>query len=180
MQDLMEGWREYESQLLLEQEFQKDIDLFVEQLSRLDESKVLDAFKERSKATLIKYSKFKKAALESLLKKGIDQLHNLAASKMPVEWKDCKKLGFSGKYSCRRRAMALVDKLKRPENLAVAVSLISILISAFTGDAFDLVSHALEAFAVAKSITDVYEVISGLQDAGDFVAKAEKAGAIKL
>ena len=174
MQGLMEGWRDYESQLLLEQEFQKDIDLFVEQLSRLDESKVLDAFKERSKAILSKYSKVKKTALESLLKKGIDQLQNLAASKMPVEWKDCKKLGFSGKYSCRKRAMALINKLKRPENLTVAVSLVSILIAAFTGDAFDLVSQALEAFAVTEDVIEVYQTIGDIQDARDLVAKAEK------
>jgi len=70
--------------------------------------------------------------------------------------------------------MALINKLKRPENLAVAVSLISILIAAFTGDAFDLVSQALEAFAVTKSVIDVYQTVGDIQDARDLVAKARK------
>ena len=174
MKVLLENWRLYESQVLTERLFLEEIDLFTEELSQLEEAKVLDAFKDRSKKLFAKYSQAKKAAIEPLLKKGIKQLRKLAATKMPTEWSECAKLGFSGKYSCRKRLMKFIERLERPENLAVGVAHVSLLISALVGNYFEAVATLLGAFGVSGSIIQAYEVVSGIKDFKEISSQVKK------
>ena len=157
MKALLENWRLYESQVLTERLFLEEIDLFTEQLSQLEEAKVLDGFKDKSKELFAKYSQAKKAAIEPLLKKGIKQLRKLAETKMPTE-----------------RLMKFIEKLERPENLAVGVTLTSLLISALVGNYFEVVATLLGAFGVSGSIIQAYEVISGIKDFKEISSQAKK------
>ena len=157
MKILLENWRLYESQVLTEHLFLEEIDLFTEQLSQLEEAKVLDDFKDKSKELFAKYSQAKKAAIEPLLKKGIKQLRKLAATKMPTE-----------------RLMKFIEKLERPENLAIGVTLTSLLITALVGNYFEVVATLLGAFGVSGSIIQAYEVISGIKDFKEISSQAKK------
>ena len=157
MKILLENWRLYESQVLTERLFLEEIDLFTEQLSQLEEAKVLDGFKDKSKDLFGKYSQAKKAAIEPLLKKGIKQLRKLAETKMPTE-----------------RLMKFIEKLERPENLAIGVTLTSLLISALVGNYFEVVATLLGAFGVSGSIIQAYEVISGIKDFKEISSQAKK------
>lgn len=157
MKVLLENWRLYESQVLTERLFLEEIDLFTEQLSQLEEAKVLDGFKDKSKELFAKYSQAKKAAIEPLLKKGIKQLRKLAETKMPTE-----------------RLMKFIEKLERPENLAIGVTLTSLLISALVGNYFEVVATLLGAFGVSGSIIQAYEVISGIKDFKEISSQAKK------
>jgi len=157
MKILLENWRLYESQVLTERLFLEEIDLFTEQLSQLEEAKVLDGFKDKSKELFAKYSQAKKAAIEPLLKKGIKQLRKLAETKMPTE-----------------RLMKFIEKLERPENLAIGVTLTSLLISALVGNYFEVVATLLGAFGVSGSIIQAYEVISGIKDFKEISSQAKK------
>ena len=157
MKVLLENWRLYESQVLTERLFLEEIDLFTEQLSQLEEAKVLDGFKDKSKELFSKYSQAKKAAIEPLLRKGIEQLRKLAETKMPTE-----------------RLMKFIEKLERPENLAIGVTLTSLLISALVGNYFEVVATLLGAFGVSGSIIQAYEVISGIKDFKEISSQAKK------
>ena len=157
MKILLENWRLYESQVLTERLFLEEIDLFTEQLSQLEEAKVLDGFKDKSKELFAKYSQAKKAAIEPLLKKGIKQLRKLAETKMPTE-----------------RLMKFIEKLERPENLAIGVTLTSLLISALVGNYFEVVATLLGAFGVSGSIIQAYEVVSGIKDFKEISSQAKK------
>ena len=157
MKVLLENWRLYESQVLTERLFLEEIDLFTEQLSQLEEAKVLDGFKDKSKELFAKYSQAKKAAIEPLLKKGIKQLRKLAETKMPTE-----------------RLMKFIEKLERPENLAIGVTLTSLLISALVGNYFEVVATLLGAFGVSGSIIQAYEVISGIKDFKEISSQVKK------
>ena len=157
MKVLLENWRLYESQVLTERLFLEEIDLFTEQLSQLEEAKVLDGFKDKSKELFAKYSQAKKAAIEPLLKKGIKQLRKLAETKMPTE-----------------RLMKFIEKLERPENLAIGVTLTSLLISALVGNYFEVVATLLGAFGVSGSIIQAYEVVSGIKDFKEISSQVKK------
>ena len=157
MKVLLENWRLYESQVLTERLFLEEIDLFTEELSQLEEAKVLDGFKDKSKELFAKYSQAKKAAIEPLLKKGIKQLRKLAETKMPTE-----------------RLMKFIEKLERPENLAIGVTLTSLLISALVGNYFEVVATLLGAFGVSGSIIQAYEVVSGIKDFKEISSQAKK------
>ena len=160
---------------MLERQFHEDIELFLEDLATLEESKIIDAVKARAQKLIGKYREVKQAALEPLVKKGLDKLSNLAAKTMPVEWEECKKLGFSGNTSCRKRAMNLFSsKLQNPKNLVVAVSIISLLISLFTGEYFGVIDQVFQALEAQETLVAAYETISGIQDIAKLIGQAKQ------
>ena len=76
--------------------------------------------------------------------------------------------------SLKERAPALIskiknilEKLKEESNMAVAVSIVSIIIGLMTGEAFDVLSTVLDVLGASSDILAAYETIANLTDSAD-------------
>jgi len=74
----------------------------------------------------------------------------------------------------------VIQKLREPENMKIAVSIVSIIAGLLAGDAFSILDQVLQIVEASDNIVTAYETISAIQDNADIAAAVTKAGALKL
>ena len=174
MKVIMENWR---SNLLLEQEvlsihkelleqFTNEIKIIRESSSDLNEvlSKVAD-FAKRAYNT---YRDIKKNAIEAVLTKSIDSA--IKVLDFLEEKLNQDKPGLINKIK------SFLEKLKQESNMAIAVSIVSILIGLLSGEAFDAVESVLDILGASEDILNAYQMISQISDSVDVKNVVNKAG----
>jgi cysteinyl-tRNA synthetase len=174
MKVIMENWR---SNLLLEQEalsiheelleqFTNEIKIIRESSNDLNEvlSKVAD-FAKRAYNT---YSDIKKNAIESVLTKAIDSA--IKVLDFLEEKLNQERPGLINNIK------SFLEKLKQESNMAIAVSIVSILIGLLTGEAFDAVESVLNILGASEDILNAYEAISQISDTVDVKNVVDKTG----
>ena len=174
MKVIMENWR---SNLLLEQEalsiherlieeFTNEIKIIRESSNNLNEvlSKVAD-FAKRAYNT---YSDIKKNAIVAVLTKAIDSA--IKVLDFLEEKLNQEKPGLINKIK------SFLEKLKQESNMAIAVSIISILIGLLSGEAFDAVEEVLNILGASEDILNAYQAISQISDSVDVKNVVNKAG----
>ena len=174
MKVIMENWRH---SILLEQQLielhEQLVNEFVLELKQIQEStddlnEVFAKVADFAKNAYNTYKDIKNNAIQAVLTKAID-----SALKVLDLIED----------SLRERAPALIskiknilEKLKEESNMAIAVSIVSIIIGLMTGEAFDVLSTVLDVLGASSDILTAYETIANLTDSADIGRVANKAG----
>ena len=174
MKTIMENWR---SNLLLEQEalsiHEKLIEEFTNEIKIIRESsndlnEVLSKVADFAKRAYNTYSDIKKNAIEAVLTKAIDSA--IKVLDFLEEKLNQEKPGLINKIK------SFLEKLKQESNMAIAVSIVSILIGLLSGEAFDAVESVLDILGASEDILNAYEMISKISDSVDVKNVVDKAG----
>lgn len=174
MKTIMENWR---SNLLLEQEalsiHEKLIEEFTNEIKIIRESsndlnEVLSKVADFAKRAYNTYSDIKKNAIEYVLTKSIDSA--IKVLDFLEEKLNQEKPGLINKIK------SFLEKLKQESNMAIAVSIVSILIGLLSGYAFDAVENVLNILGASEDILNAYQIISKINDSVDIKSVVDKAG----
>ena len=174
MKVIMENWR---SNLLLEQEalsiHERLIEEFVNEIKIIRESsddlnEVLSKVADFAKKAYNTYSDIKKNAIEAVLTKAIDSA--IKVLDFLEEKLNQEKPGLINKIK------SFLEKLKEESNMAIAVSIVSILIGLLSGEAFDVVENVLDILGASEDIINAYQVISKINDSVDVKDVVNKVG----
>jgi len=174
MKVIMENWR---SNLLLEQEalsiHERLIEEFINEIKIIRESsddlnEVLSKVADFAKKAYNTYSDIKKNAIEAVLTKAIDSA--IKVLDFLEEKLNQDKPGLINKIK------SFLEKLKQESNMAIAVSIVSILIGLLSGEAFDAVESVLDILGASEDILNAYQMISQISDSVDVKNVVNKAG----
>ena len=174
MKTIMENWRH---SVLLEQQaiqlHEQLVNEFVLELKQIQEStddlnEVFAKVADFAKKAYSTYKDIKNNTIQAVLTKAID-----SALKVLDLLED----------SLRERAPALIskiknilEKLKEESNMAIAVSIVSIIVGLMTGEAFDVLSTVLDVLDASGDILTAYETISKLTDSVEVGRVVNKTG----
>jgi hypothetical protein len=169
MKLIMENWKANileENNVLsiheqLVQEFVNEIKTLNEEKAEMNE--ILAKIGDFAKRTYRTYSNMKKGAIKKVLEASI----NKALSLVPIIKRANSTVGS--------KIERVLNMLKQEQNIAVAISIISIIIGLATGEAFDLIEEVLNVIEAAPNIINAYETISNMKDTGKFAKATGKA-----
>lgn len=178
MKLIMENWN---NSRLAEQyavDFYNEIlENIINNVKLLSEEKIeLKEFMEKvatfAKNTLSAVKELKDSAIEKVLDTALSSLEALL-KKLEEKLKQ-KAPDLIGKI---RNA---ITKLREPENMKVAVSIVSIIAGLLAGDAFSVLDQVMQVIEAGDNIVAAYETIASIQDTADMAAAVTKTGALKL
>ena len=174
MKVIMENWRH---SVLLEQQLvelhEQLVDEFVLELKQIQEStddlnEVFAKVADFAKSAYNTYKDIKSSTIQAVLTKAIDSA--------------LKALDLI-ENSLNERAPELIskirnilEKLKEESNMAIAVSIVSIIVGLMTGEAFGALDTVLNIVGASDDILTAYETISDLTDTADSGRAISKSG----
>lgn len=174
MKLIMENWR---GSVLQEQHaielHEQLVNEFVLDLKQIQESsndlnEVLSKVSEFAKKAYNTYKDIKNNTIQAVLTKAID-----SAMKVLNLIEDNMKEKAPALIS---KIKSVLEKLKEESNMAIAVSVVSILIGLMTGEAFDVLGTVLDILDASDNIMAAYETISKITDSADVKRIVNKAG----
>lgn len=174
MKLIMENWR---GSILQEQHaielHEQLVNEFVLDLKQIQESsndlnEVLSKVSEFAKKAYNTYKDIKNNTIQAVLTKAID-----SAMKVLNLIEDNMKEKAPALIS---KIKSVLEKLKEESNMAIAVSVVSILIGLMTGEAFDVLGTVLDILDASDNIMAAYETISKITDSADVKRIVNKAG----
>jgi hypothetical protein len=174
MKLIMENWR---GSILQEQHaielHEQLINEFVLDLKQIQESsndinEVLSKVSEFAKKAYNTYKDIKNNTIQAVLTKAID-----SAMKVLNLIEDSMKEKAPALIS---KIKSVLEKLKEESNMAIAVSVVSVLIGLMTGEAFDVLGTVLDILDASDNIMAAYETISKITDSADVKRIVNKAG----
>ena len=178
MKVIMENWNS--SRLVEEhaiQVYNQRVQEIIEEVSILNEQQVelnefMDKVSSFAKKTLTAVKDLKDSAIEKVLDTALASLDALL-KKLEEKLKQ-KAPQLIGKIR------NVIMKLRDPENMKIAVSIVSIIAGLLAGDAFSVLDQVLQIVEAGDNILAAYETISNIQDTADMAAAVTKTGALKL
>ena len=174
MKLIMENWR---GSILQEQHaielHEQLVNEFVLDLKQIQESsndlnEVLSKVSEFAKKAYNTYKDIKNNTIQAVLTKAID-----SAMKVLNLIEDNMKEKAPALIS---KIKSVLEKLKEESNMAIAVSIVSVLIGLMTGEAFDVLGTVLDILDASDNIMAAYETISKITDSADVKRIVNKAG----
>ncbi len=174
MKLIMENWR---GSVLQEQQaielHEQLVSEFVLDLKQIQESsndlnEVLSKVSEFAKKAYNTYKDIKNNTIQAVLTKAID-----SAMKVLNLIEDNMKEKAPALIS---KIKSVLEKLKEESNMAIAVSVVSVLIGLMTGEAFDVLGTVLDILDASDNIMAAYETISKITDSADVKRIVNKAG----
>ena len=149
----------------------------IEEVKLLNEEKIeLKEFMTKvasfAKSTLTAVKDLKDSAIEKVLQTALSGLDSLL--KQLEEKLKQKAPNLIGKIR------NVIQKLKEPENIKIAISIVSIIAGLLVGDAFSVLDQVLQIVEAGDNILAAYETISNIQDNADIAAAVTKTGSLKL
>ena len=174
MKLIMENWR---GSILQEQHaielHEQLVNEFVLDLKQIQESsndlnEVLSKVSEFAKKAYNTYKDIKNNTKQAVLTKAID-----SAMKVLNLIEDNMKEKAPALIS---KIKSVLEKLKEESNMAIAVSIVSVLIGLMTGEAFDVLGTVLDILDASDNIMAAYETISKITDSADVKRIVNKAG----
>ena len=178
MKLIMESWNN--SSVVQEhaiEVYNECVQKIIEEVKLLNEQKVeLKEFMTKvasfATSTLAAVKELKDSAIEKVLATALSGLDSLL-KKLEEKLKE-KAPNLIAKIR------NVIQKLKEPENMKIAVSIVSIIAGLLAGDAFSVLDQVLEIVEAGDNIVAAYEAISNIQDNADIAAAVTKAGTLKL
>jgi hypothetical protein len=178
MKLIMENWN---NSVVIEQAaidvYNECVRKIVEEVRLLHEEKIeLKEFMSKvsgfAKSTLAAVKELKDSAIKKVLDTALSSLDELL-KKIEDKLKEKAPELIS-------KVRNVINKLKEPENIKIAVSIISIIAGLLVGDAFSVLDQVLQIVEASDNILTAYETISAIQDTADMGAAVTKTGALKI
>jgi len=157
MKIIMENWRKNINEQKVHTIYENLIEGFVNEIKSLKEEKaeineILSSIKNFASKAYNTYKDIKSGAIKTVLLAAIDsalKLLDIVDDKMPK---------IAGKLK------SILAKLKKAENMTIAVSIISIIVGLMTGEAFDVLGKILDVVGSAPNLIIAYEKIQAISD----------------
>ncbi len=157
MKIIMENWRKNLNEQKAHIIYESLIEDFVNEIKSLREEKaeineILSSIKNFASKAYNTYKDIKSGAIKTVLLTAIDsalKLLDIVDDKMPK---------IAGKLK------SILVKLKKTENMTIAVSIISIIVGLMTGEAFDVLGKILDVVGSAPNLIIAYEKIQAISD----------------
>ena len=178
MKFIMENWNNsYLAEQYAVDFYNEILENIINNVKLLNEEKIeLKEFMAKvatfAKSTLDAVKELKDSAIEKVLDTALSSLDQLL-KKLEEKLKQ-KAPELIGKIR------SVITKLRDPENMKVAVSIVSIIAGLLAGDAFSVLDQVLQVIEAGDNILAAYETISNIQDTADMAAAVTKTGALKL
>ena len=178
MKFIMENWNNsYLSEQYVVDFYNEILENIINNVKLLNEEKIeLKEFMAKvatfAKSTLDAVKELKDSAIEKVLDTALSSLDQLL-KKLEEKLRQ-KAPELIGKIR------SVITKLRDPENMKVAVSIVSIIAGLLAGDAFSVLDQVLQVIEAGDNILSAYETISSIQDTADMAAAVTKTGALKL
>ena len=163
----MEAWRKKLNEEKVHMIYENLIEEFVNEINSLKEEKaeineILSSVKGFANKAYNTYKTIKSGAIKAVLDKAIDsalKLLDAFESKIPK---------IAGKLK------TVLNKLKKSENMTIAVSIVSIIVGLMTGEAIDALGDVLNIIGSSSNTVMAFEAIQKLGDSikiGQVVSK---------
>ena len=168
MKMIMENWRKNLNEQKAHIVYESLIEDFVNEIKSLKEEKaeineILSSIKNFASKAYNTYKDIKSGAIKAVLLTAINsalKLLDIVEDKMP------KIVG---------KLKSILAKLKKAENMTIAVSIVSIIVGLMTGEAFDVLGKILDVVGSAPNLIIAYEKIKAISDSvsvGQVIGKA--------